>query len=145
MVEDSDGSSKDKTRNNNGNLKGASIKGDKSNAFFWPWRYPGKVLRDSRQRWEMICSLLWDYSSNILGEKLSDFLRRLDHCLSKIVQRGGFQASSMDRAWIEQQLKRCNKCWPDVISTVIERKKGQFSNLPWTTEWNMHLREMCSF
>lgn len=39
------------------------------------------------------------------GEKLSEFLRRLERCLSKVVQRGGLPASSMDRARVEQLLK----------------------------------------
>lgn len=39
------------------------------------------------------------------GEKLSDFLRRLERCLSRVVQRGGLPASDMDKARIEQLLK----------------------------------------
>ena len=32
------------------------------------------------------------------GEKLSDFLRRLERSLAKVIQRGGLPASCMDRA-----------------------------------------------
>lgn len=39
------------------------------------------------------------------GEKLSDFLRRLERCLSKVVQRGGLPPTSMNKARIEQMLK----------------------------------------
>ncbi|XP_014876550.1 paraneoplastic antigen Ma1 homolog [Poecilia latipinna] len=39
------------------------------------------------------------------GEKLSDFLRRLERCLSKVVQRDGLPASNMNKARIEQLLK----------------------------------------
>ncbi|XP_035809415.2 uncharacterized protein LOC118471094 [Amphiprion ocellaris] len=39
------------------------------------------------------------------GEKLSDFLRRLERSLTKVVQRGGLPASQMDRARVEQLLR----------------------------------------
>lgn len=39
------------------------------------------------------------------GEKLSDFLRRLEHALTKVVQRGGIPVNSMDTARVEQLLK----------------------------------------
>ncbi|XP_056139662.1 uncharacterized protein LOC130115835 [Lampris incognitus] len=39
------------------------------------------------------------------GEKLSDFLRRMERCLSKVVQQGGLPASNMIRARVEQLLK----------------------------------------
>ncbi|XP_038136614.1 paraneoplastic antigen Ma2 homolog [Cyprinodon tularosa] len=39
------------------------------------------------------------------GEKLSDFLRRLERSLTKAVQRGGLSASCMDRARLEQLLR----------------------------------------
>ncbi|XP_040898696.1 paraneoplastic antigen Ma1 homolog [Toxotes jaculatrix] len=38
-------------------------------------------------------------------EKLSDFLRRLERSLSKVVQRGGLQSSYQDRARVEQLLR----------------------------------------
>ncbi|CAI5671484.1 unnamed protein product [Oreochromis niloticus] len=38
-------------------------------------------------------------------EKLSDFLRRLERALTKVVQRGGFTASSKDKACLEQLLR----------------------------------------
>jgi len=39
------------------------------------------------------------------GEKLSDFLRRLERSLAKVIQRGGLSASCMDRARLEQLLR----------------------------------------
>lgn len=36
------------------------------------------------------------------GEKLSEFLRRLERCLSKVVQKGGLPPSSRDKALLEQ-------------------------------------------
>lgn len=39
------------------------------------------------------------------GEKLSDFLRRLERSLVKVVQRGGLPASRMDQARLEQLLR----------------------------------------
>ncbi|XP_053277879.1 paraneoplastic antigen Ma2 homolog [Pleuronectes platessa] len=39
------------------------------------------------------------------GEKLSDFLRRLERSLAKVIQRGGLPASCMDRARLEQLLR----------------------------------------
>nr|XP_057906640.1 uncharacterized protein LOC131104002 [Doryrhamphus excisus]XP_057906648.1 uncharacterized protein LOC131104002 [Doryrhamphus excisus] len=39
------------------------------------------------------------------GEKLSDFLRRLERSLAKVIQRGGLPASSMDRVRLEQLLR----------------------------------------
>lgn len=39
------------------------------------------------------------------GEKLSDFLRRLERSLSKVVQRGGLPSSCKDRARVEQLLR----------------------------------------
>ncbi|XP_030586820.1 paraneoplastic antigen Ma1 homolog [Archocentrus centrarchus] len=39
------------------------------------------------------------------GEKLSDFLRRLERALTKVVQRGGIPVNSMDIARVEQLLK----------------------------------------
>uniref|UniRef100_A0A8C6KWV7 CCHC-type domain-containing protein n=1 Tax=Nothobranchius furzeri TaxID=105023 RepID=A0A8C6KWV7_NOTFU len=39
------------------------------------------------------------------SEKLSDFLRRLERALTKVVQRGGFQGSSKDKARLEQLLR----------------------------------------
>uniref|UniRef100_A0A3B1JFJ8 CCHC-type domain-containing protein n=1 Tax=Astyanax mexicanus TaxID=7994 RepID=A0A3B1JFJ8_ASTMX len=39
------------------------------------------------------------------GERLSDFLRRLDRSLTKIVQRGGLPAALVDQARVEQLLR----------------------------------------
>uniref|UniRef100_A0A3B4BYA9 CCHC-type domain-containing protein n=1 Tax=Pygocentrus nattereri TaxID=42514 RepID=A0A3B4BYA9_PYGNA len=39
------------------------------------------------------------------GEKISDFLRRLEHSLVKVVQRGGLPASCADKARLEQLLR----------------------------------------
>ena len=39
------------------------------------------------------------------GEKLSDFLRRLERSLTKVVQRGGLQDKSIDQARVEQLLR----------------------------------------
>ncbi|KAI3370897.1 hypothetical protein L3Q82_007406 [Scortum barcoo] len=39
------------------------------------------------------------------GEKLSDFLRRLERSLSKVIQRGGLPASHMNTARLEQLLR----------------------------------------
>lgn len=52
----------------------------------------------------MTCILLSDYSSNNPGRN-SDFLRRLERCLSKVVEKGGLPASGMDRTRLEQLLK----------------------------------------
>lgn len=39
------------------------------------------------------------------GEKLSDFLRRLERALTKVVQRGGFPVDGKDKARLEQLLR----------------------------------------
>uniref|UniRef100_A0A3Q1HIA0 Paraneoplastic antigen Ma1 homolog n=1 Tax=Acanthochromis polyacanthus TaxID=80966 RepID=A0A3Q1HIA0_9TELE len=39
------------------------------------------------------------------GEKLSDFLRRLERSLTKVIQKGGLPVSQIDRARVEQLLR----------------------------------------
>ncbi|XP_007545199.2 paraneoplastic antigen Ma3 homolog, partial [Poecilia formosa] len=58
------------------------------------------------------------------GEKLSDFLRRLERSLSKVVQKDGLPASSMNKARIEQLLKGAVGSDLMLIQLRLRERKG---------------------
>ncbi|XP_056157408.1 paraneoplastic antigen Ma2 homolog [Lampris incognitus] len=62
------------------------------------------------------------------GEKLSDFLRRLERSLAKVIQRSGLPASYMDRARLEQLLTGATA--PDLmpIQLRLRERKAALPN-----------------
>ena len=110
MVEESDCPSKEKRRRIMESLKGQALEVVKAVRLSDPDVTPEKCLEALESAFGLAESGDDLYFSFRLqrqqpGEKLSEFLRRLERCLSKVVQRGGLPASSMDRARVEQLLK----------------------------------------
>ncbi|XP_029944946.1 paraneoplastic antigen Ma1 homolog [Salarias fasciatus] len=110
MVEESDCPPKEKRRRIMESLKGQALEVVKAVRLSDPDVTPEKCLEALESAFGLAESGDDLYFSFRLqrqhpGEKLSEFLRRLERCLSKVVQRGGIPASSMDRARLEQLLK----------------------------------------
>lgn len=110
MVEESDCPPKEKRRRIMESLKGQALEEVKAVQLSDPDVTPEKCLEALESAFGLAESGDDLYFSFRLqrqhpGEKLSEFLRRLERCLSKVVQRGGLPASSMDRARVEQLLK----------------------------------------
>lgn len=110
MVEVSECSSKEKRRRIMESLKGPALEIIKAVRLSDPDVTPEKCLEALDSAFGMAESgddlyfafrLLQQQS----GEKLSDFLRRMERLLSKVVQRGGLPAKNMDKARLEQLLK----------------------------------------
>lgn len=59
------------------------------------------------------------------SEKLSDFLRRLEKALTKVVQRGGFPASSKDNAHLEQLLRGAVTSDLMLINLHLRKRKSK--------------------
>uniref|UniRef100_A0A3Q1G6J1 Paraneoplastic antigen Ma1 homolog n=1 Tax=Acanthochromis polyacanthus TaxID=80966 RepID=A0A3Q1G6J1_9TELE len=110
MVEESDGSAKDKRRRIMESLKGPALEVIKAVRLCDPDVTPDKCLEALESAFGLAESgddlyFAFRLQQQQPGEKLSDFLRRLERCLSKVVQRGGLPANNMDKARIEQLLK----------------------------------------
>uniref|UniRef100_A0A3P8NZ75 CCHC-type domain-containing protein n=1 Tax=Astatotilapia calliptera TaxID=8154 RepID=A0A3P8NZ75_ASTCA len=110
MVEESDCTDKEKRRRLMESLKGPALEIAKSVRESDPEAGPVEYLEalesafgsaESGDDLYFAFRLMQQQSS----EKLSDFLRRLERALSKVVQRGGFPASSKDKARLEQLLR----------------------------------------
>ncbi|XP_034040041.1 paraneoplastic antigen Ma1 homolog [Thalassophryne amazonica] len=110
MVEESDGSDKDKRRRIMESLKGPALEVIKAIRLSDPDITPVKCLEALESAFGLaesgddLC-----FSFRLLqqqpGEKLSDFLRRLERTLTKVIQRGGLPAKNMDTARVNQLLK----------------------------------------
>ncbi|KAK7884084.1 hypothetical protein WMY93_027207 [Mugilogobius chulae] len=110
MVEESDGSDKDKRRRIMESLKGPALELIKAIRLSDPDVTADKCLEALESAFGLSESGDDLYFSFRLlqqqpGEKLSDFLRRLERALTKVVQRDGLAARDMDRARINQLLK----------------------------------------
>uniref|UniRef100_A0A8C5E1I7 Paraneoplastic antigen Ma1 homolog n=1 Tax=Gouania willdenowi TaxID=441366 RepID=A0A8C5E1I7_GOUWI len=110
MVEESDGSDKDKRRRIMESLKGPALEVIKAVRLSDPDVTPVKCLEALESAFGLAESGDDLYFSFRLlqqqhGEKLSDFLRRLERTLTKVVRRGGLPASNMNTARVDQLLK----------------------------------------
>lgn len=110
MVEESDGSDKDKRRRIVESLKGPALELIKAIRLSDPDASPEKCLKALESAFGLSESgddlyLSFRLMQQQPDEKLSDFLRRLERALTKVVQREGLPANKMDRARVEQLLK----------------------------------------
>uniref|UniRef100_A0A672HKF6 Uncharacterized protein n=1 Tax=Salarias fasciatus TaxID=181472 RepID=A0A672HKF6_SALFA len=110
MVEESDCSLKEKRRRIIESLKGPALEIIKAVRLSDPDVSPEKCLEAIDSAFGLAESgedlfFAFRLMQQNRGEKLSEFLRRLERCLAKVVQRGGLPASSMNRARVDQLLK----------------------------------------
>lgn len=110
MVEESEGSAKDKRRRIMESLKGPALEVIKAVRLSDPDVSPDKCLEALENAFGLAESgddlyFAFRMQQQQPGEKLSDFLRRLERCLSKVVQRGGLPPMAMDSARLEQLLR----------------------------------------
>lgn len=59
------------------------------------------------------------------GEKLSDFLRRLEESLGKVVQRGGLSPGYADKARLEQLLRGALASDLMLVNLRLRERKGK--------------------
>ncbi|CAL9706650.1 unnamed protein product [Knipowitschia caucasica] len=135
MVEESDGSDKDKRRRIMESLKGPALELIKAIRLSEADVSADKCLEALESAFGLAESGDDLYFSFRLlqqqpGEKLSDFLRRLERALAKVVQRGGLLAKDMDRARVDQLLKGAVNADCNAVTAQIKRKKSQSSNVP---------------
>lgn len=110
MVEESEGSAKDKRRKIMECLRGPALEVIKAVRLSDPDIPPEKCLEALENAFGLAESgddlyFTFRMQQQQPGEKLSDFLRRLERCLSKVVQRGGLPSQAMDGARLEQLLR----------------------------------------
>lgn len=110
MVEESDCTDKEKRRRLMESLKGPALEIAKSVRESDPEAGPVEYLEALESAFGSAESgddlyFAFRLMQQQPSEKLSDFLRRLERALSKVVQRGGFPASSKDKARLEQLLR----------------------------------------
>uniref|UniRef100_A0A3B3IDB8 Paraneoplastic antigen Ma1 homolog n=1 Tax=Oryzias latipes TaxID=8090 RepID=A0A3B3IDB8_ORYLA len=110
MVEESEGTEKEKRRRLMESLKGPALEIAKSIREADPEANPTvylEALESSFGTAESGDDLYFAFRlmQQQPTEKLSDFLRRLERALSKVVQRGGFSADYKDKARLEQLLR----------------------------------------
>ncbi|CAL9702059.1 unnamed protein product [Knipowitschia caucasica] len=110
MVEESECSDREKKRRLIESLKGPALEIAKSVRDSDPEACPSEYLNALEGAFgsaESGDDLYFSFRlmQQLPGEKLSDFLRRLERALIKVVQRGGFPTSSKDTARLEQLLR----------------------------------------
>uniref|UniRef100_A0A3P8RUW1 CCHC-type domain-containing protein n=1 Tax=Amphiprion percula TaxID=161767 RepID=A0A3P8RUW1_AMPPE len=110
MVEESDCTDKEKRRRLMESLKGPALEIAKSVREADPEASPTEYLEALESAFGSAESgddlyFAFRLMQQQPSEKLSDFLRRLERALAKVVQRGGFPASSKDQARLEQLLR----------------------------------------
>uniref|UniRef100_A0A3Q1C8A0 CCHC-type domain-containing protein n=1 Tax=Amphiprion ocellaris TaxID=80972 RepID=A0A3Q1C8A0_AMPOC len=110
MVEESDCTDKEKRRRLMESLKGPALEIAKSVREADPEASPTEYLEALESAFGSAESgddlyFAFRLMQQQPSEKLSDFLRRLERALAKVVQRGGFPASSKDQACLEQLLR----------------------------------------
>ncbi|XP_056136498.1 paraneoplastic antigen Ma1 homolog [Lampris incognitus] len=103
MVEESDCAPKEKRRRIMESLKGQALEVVRAVRLSEPDITPEKCLEALESAFGLAESgddlyFAFRLQRQQSGEKLSDFLRRLERTLSKVVQRGGLPASNMDQA-----------------------------------------------
>uniref|UniRef100_A0A3Q3JSN3 CCHC-type domain-containing protein n=1 Tax=Monopterus albus TaxID=43700 RepID=A0A3Q3JSN3_MONAL len=110
MVEESEGSLKEKSRRIMESLKGPALEIIKAVHLSDSDRPPEKYLEALESAFGTAESgddlyFAFHLLQQQPREKLSDFLRQLERTLSKVVQRGGIPQTHMDRARLEQLLR----------------------------------------
>ncbi|XP_039608839.1 paraneoplastic antigen Ma1 homolog [Polypterus senegalus] len=110
MVEESEYTAKEKKRRLMESLKGPALEIAKAVRTSDPDANPTKYLEALESAFGTAESgddlyFAFRLMQQQTGEKLSDFLRRLERSLSKVVQRGGLPHANMDRARLEQLLR----------------------------------------
>ncbi|KAL0196751.1 hypothetical protein M9458_005291, partial [Cirrhinus mrigala] len=110
MVEESDCSSKEKRRRIMESLRGPALAVVKAVRTTETEASPEKFLEAIESAFgtaELGEELYFAFRSmqQKSGEKLSDFLRRLEHSLTKVVQRGGILAERVNRMRVEQLIR----------------------------------------
>uniref|UniRef100_A0AAR2L8I6 CCHC-type domain-containing protein n=1 Tax=Pygocentrus nattereri TaxID=42514 RepID=A0AAR2L8I6_PYGNA len=110
LIEESDCSGKEKKRRIIESLKGPALEIVRALRFTDPEAKPGEYLdalncafgsAESGEDLYFSFRLIQQKS----GEKLSDFARRLEPFLARVVQKGGIMAKDMDRVRVEQLLR----------------------------------------
>lgn len=110
MVEESDCTDKEKRRRLMESLKGPAVEIAKSVRESNPEAGPDEYLEALESAFGSAESgddlyFAFQLMQQQPGEKLSDFLRRLERSLTKVVQRGGLTSYSKDKARLEQLLR----------------------------------------
>uniref|UniRef100_A0A667YF70 CCHC-type domain-containing protein n=1 Tax=Myripristis murdjan TaxID=586833 RepID=A0A667YF70_9TELE len=110
MVEETDCSDREKRRRLMASLKGSALEIAKAVRHANPDASPKDCLEALESAFGSAESgddlyIAFRLMQQQKGEKLSDFLRRLERSLAKVIQRGGLHASCMDKARLEQLLR----------------------------------------
>lgn len=110
MVEETEFSDREKRRRLIGSLKGPALEIIKAVWHVNPDASPSKCLEALESAFGSAESgddlyFAFRLMQQQKGEKLSDFFRRLERFLAKVIQRGGLPASHMDKARLEQLLR----------------------------------------
>ncbi|XP_058494566.1 uncharacterized protein LOC131465683 [Solea solea] len=110
MVEETECSDREKRRRLIGSLKGPALEIVKAVRHTNPDASPKECLEALESAFGSAESgddlyFAFRLMQQQKGEKLSDFLRRLERSLAKVIQRGGLPASCMNRARLEQLLR----------------------------------------
>ncbi|KAM3843165.1 paraneoplastic antigen Ma1 homolog [Diretmus argenteus] len=110
MVKESDCSLKEKRRRLVESLRGPALEIVKAARVSDPDVSPDKCLEALEQVFGMVESgedlyFAFRLMQQHAKERLSDFLRRLERALDKVVQRGGLQPGGADKARLEQLLR----------------------------------------
>ncbi|KAL6470660.1 hypothetical protein MHYP_G00217790 [Metynnis hypsauchen] len=110
LIEESDCSGKEKKQRIIESLKGPALEIVRALRFTNPEATPGEYLDALNRAFGSAESGEDLYFSFRLvqqksGEKLSDFVRRLEPLLARVVQKGGIMAKDMDRVRVEQLLR----------------------------------------
>ncbi|XP_056140241.1 paraneoplastic antigen Ma2 homolog [Lampris incognitus] len=110
MVEETECSDREKRRRLMGSLKGPALEIIKAVRHTNPDASPKECLEAIESTFGSAESgddlyFAFRLMQQQKGEKLSDFLRRLERSLAKVIQRSGLPASYMDRARLEQLLR----------------------------------------
>ncbi|KAJ8348558.1 hypothetical protein SKAU_G00271470 [Synaphobranchus kaupii] len=110
MVEETECSDREKRRRLMGSLKGPALEIVKAVRHANPDASPKECLEALESAFGSAESgddlyFAFRLMQQQKSEKLSDFLRRLERSLAKVIQRGGLPASCMDRARLEQLLR----------------------------------------
>lgn len=110
LVEETEGSDREKRRRLIGSLKGPALEIVKAARQINPDVSPKECLEALESAFGSAESgddlyFAFRLMQQQKGEKLSDFLRRLERSLAKVIQRGGLPAGCKDRARLEQLLR----------------------------------------
>ena len=129
MVEETDCSEKEKRRRLMASLKGPALEIVKAVRHAKPDATPKECLEALESAFGSAESgddlyFAFRLMQQQPGEKLSDFLRRLERSLAKVIQRGGLPNSCMDKARLEQLLRGATASELMLIQLRLREKKS---------------------